>query len=280
MVHLLVLQVDVDRVLSGRRVDRRLHVVIERESAGAVEDHVPPGHAVRAVAQVAGAVEILRRIHEEFLHAQRVFPGHRNFQLGAELVGEALFVVRIVDQVLARVLDVHVAVGRNAVSLASVLHEVAVVGDRVEMKASLLDVVIERLEIPGGRKRGDHVRVDVDEVELRRVRQRFGHRALRGVENRDVLHRADANSGLLGEFGDDGLHRHEVRGPDHSIDVRLPGCFRGRDRLLLHRGGTGERCCPRHEIGHGQPDTALQERTSRKTRPGHDFLLACVGLMR
>jgi hypothetical protein len=24
----------------------------------------------------------------------------------------------------------------------------------------------------------------------------------------------------------------------------------------------------------------LQERTSRKTRPGHDFLLACVGFMR
>ena len=129
MVHLLVLQIDVDRVLPGRRVDRRLHIVIERESAGAVEDHVPPGHAVRAIAQVAGAVEILRRIHEEFLHPQRVFPGHRNFQLGAELVGEALPVVRIIDQVLARVLDVHVAVGRNAVRLPAVFHEVGVVGD-------------------------------------------------------------------------------------------------------------------------------------------------------
>src|SRR5262249_20721309 len=65
----------------------------------------------------------------------------------------------------------------------------------------------------------------MDKIELWRTRQRLGHGALRGVENRDVLHCADANSGLLGEFGDDRLHRHEVRRPDHSIDVRLPTAF-------------------------------------------------------
>src|SRR5262249_29546025 len=35
-----------------------------------------------------------------------------------------------------------------------------------------------------------------------------------------------------------------------------------------------------HEVRHGKPDTALQERTSRKTRHGHDFLLACAGFVR
>ena len=37
----------------------------------------------------------------------------------------------------------------------------------------------------------------MEEIELRRTRQRLGHRALRRVEDRDVLHRADADAGFL-----------------------------------------------------------------------------------
>ena len=86
----------------------------------------------------------------------------------------------------------HVAVGRHAVGVATVLHEVVVAGDDVELEARVLDVLVERLEIAGGGERRDHVGVDVDEVELRRARERFRHRALRRIEDRDVLHRADA----------------------------------------------------------------------------------------
>src|SRR5262245_1935911 len=58
MIHLLVLEIEVDGVLAGRRVERRLHVVVKGKAAGAIKDHVPPGRAVRAVAQVAGPVEV------------------------------------------------------------------------------------------------------------------------------------------------------------------------------------------------------------------------------
>src|SRR5262249_2488987 len=134
-----------------------------------------------------------------------------------------------------------------------------------EMEAGLLDVFIQRLEIPGRSKRRDHVRVDMDEIELRRTGQRFGHRALRSVENGDVLHRADADSGFLGELGNDGLHGHQIWRPDHSIDIRLSGGFRSRDGLLLHRRGMSEGRGSWHEVRHGKPDAALQERTWRKT---------------
>src|SRR4029078_13331486 len=60
------------------------------------------------------------------------------------------------------------------------------------------------------------------------------------------------------------------------MHARLSGRFRSRDGLLLHRRSMSKGSRSWHEIRHGEPDTALQERTSRKTRPGHDFLLACV----
>src|SRR5205823_7261098 len=64
MRYLLVLQIDVDGVVSRRRIERRVHVVVEGEAAGAVEDHVPPGRAVGTVAQIARPIEILRWIHQ------------------------------------------------------------------------------------------------------------------------------------------------------------------------------------------------------------------------
>ena len=199
-------------------------------------------------------------------------------QLRAELVGEALLVVRIVDQILAGVLDVHVAVGRHAVGVSAVFHEVVVAGDDVEFKAGLFDVFVERLEIAGRGQRRDHVRVDMDEVELRRARQRLRHRPLRRVEDRDVLHRAEGNSRLLGELGDHRLHRHQIRRPDHAVDVGLAGRLGRRDGLLFHGGGLRKGRCARHEIGDREPDAALQERSSRKL--GHDWLLPCVGFHR
>ena len=101
------------------------------------------------------------------LQAQGVFPCLWHLQLSTEFIGEAFLVVGIIDQVLARILNVHVAVGWDAVGLALVLHEVAVVGNGIEMKARLLDVFIQRLKIPGRCERRDHVRVDMDEIELR-----------------------------------------------------------------------------------------------------------------
>ena len=248
--------------------------VVEREAARAVEDHVPPGHTVSAVTQVARAVKILLRVHKQLLQPQVLFPSLRQLQLGTELVGETFLDVRLVEQILARVLDVHVAVGRDTVGVATVLHEVAVVGNDVEMEARLLDVFVERLEITGGYERRDHVRVDVDKVELRRTRQRFRHRTLRRIENGNVLDAADADAGLLGELGDHRLHRHEIRRPDHPAHVRLADSFGGRDRLLLHAGGERERRRARHEIGDRKTDTALHKCSSRKTRLRHDFLLA------
>src|SRR6516225_76219 len=216
----------------------------------------------------------LLRVHEEFLQPQVLFPSLRQLQLGTELVGETFLVIRIVEQILARVPDVHVAVGRDTIGVAAVLHEVAVIGHDREMEARLLDVFVERLEITGGYERRDHVRVDVDKVELRRARQRFRHRTLRRIENGNVLDAADADPGLLGELGNHRLHRHEIRRPDHPAHVRLADSFGGRDRLLLHGGGERERRRVRHEISDRKTETALHKRSPRKTRLRHDFLLA------
>ena len=62
------------------------------------------------------------------------------------LVGEPLLVVGILDQVLAHILDVHVAVGRDAVGVALVGHEVGIVADRIDLEVGLLHVLVERLE--------------------------------------------------------------------------------------------------------------------------------------
>ncbi len=47
----------------------------------------------------------------------------------------------------------------------------------------------------------------MDEIELRRARQRFRHDTLRCIEDRNVLDGADPDAGLLFEFRDHRLHR-------------------------------------------------------------------------
>ena len=256
---LLVPQIDVDGVVSCRRIERRVHIVVEGEAAGAVEDHVPPGRAIGTVAQIARPVEILGRIHQRLLDPEIVLPGLRELELLAVLVGELLPVVGVLEQVLAHVLDVHVAVGRNAVGLTLVGHEVGVVGDGLDLEIGLLHVLIERLEVAGRRKRGDHVGIDVNEVELRRARQRLRHRPLRRVEDRNILHASDTDAGLLLELGDHRLHRHQVRRPDHPADIGGADGLGGGDGALLHGCSKGERHGAGDEICNRQSDAAFDE---------------------
>src|ERR1700730_12863060 len=92
MCDLLVLEVDVDGIVPGWGIERRVHIVVEREPAGAVEDHVPPGRAVGAIAEVARAIEILRGIHQGLLYPEVVLPGGRKLERLAVLVGKPLLV--------------------------------------------------------------------------------------------------------------------------------------------------------------------------------------------
>ena len=235
--------------------------------------------AVRAVAQAARAVDVLVGIVEELLDAQVVFPGLRECELLAVLVLEPLLVVGVLHQILAQIVDVHVAVGDDAVGVALVGHEVGVVADRVDLEVRLLHVVVERLEQAGRGERRDHVRVDVEEVELRRARQRLRHRALRRVEDRDVLDRADADAGQLLELLHRRLHRHVVVRPDHPAQLGRAERLCGRDDpVVLVRRERPRDCAPRREVGHRETETPLQQPPSRDVRCRHGFTPRCFFL--
>jgi hypothetical protein len=78
-----------------------------------------------------------------------VLPCLGKFQFFAVLVGKLLLIVGVLQQVLAHVLDVHVAVGRNTVGLALVGHERGVIADSLDFEVGLLHVLVERLEVSG-----------------------------------------------------------------------------------------------------------------------------------
>src|ERR1700730_3048644 len=90
MCDLLVLEVDVDGIVPGRSIERRGHIVVEREPAGAVEDHVPPARALGAMGEVAGDMELVRGIRQGLLNPEVVPPGCRELEGFAVLFGKPL----------------------------------------------------------------------------------------------------------------------------------------------------------------------------------------------
>ena len=270
----LIVEVRLNRVLALRRVEGRVYVVVEREPAGAVEVHIPPRQARPPVAQGVRTPKIVIGAGEELHDFNRFFPRLRPCQFPAVLVGKGLALVRVLEQILADELDMDITVGRHAVGLALVGHELAEFADGVNLEPGCFHVLVEWLRQAGRGQRRDHVGLEMEEIELRRLRQRLGHRARRDVGRRDVHGLRHRNARRLVKRINDGRNGDLTVRPNNAGYLCCAELLSRRNDAVFLSTGEGRRCqrCRQHTGSrrHGACFHDLPARELRKTNFPHD----------